>query len=120
MGDNDLGLVCGIVEDVCRSVNAEVTFLATDANVHGGSQRARGGRHVKIKGRGGTNMCVGIEYAMGKVKPRPDVVVVCTDCDTDWPQKRPATRVIICAIGASESLIAKCPEWATVIEVEIA
>lgn len=118
MSRKDLSLVRGIVEDVVLSMGATVAFLATDAAVHGGVQMASGGRDVTLAGRGGTNMAVGIDYAMTQLVPRPDVLIVCTDCETPWPEHRPDATTIICAIGAHPTTIETCPEWATVIQVE--
>lgn len=119
MGRDDLALVRGTVQDICQSLGAMVAFLATDASVHGGVQRVMSGRHVKLLGRGGTNMAVGIDYALTMLRPRPDVIVVGTDCETPWPLKRPPVPVIVCAIG-EDADVAGVPSWATVIEVEAA
>jgi predicted metal-dependent peptidase len=114
----ELALVRGTVEDICQSMGAMVAFLATDTEVHGGVQKVQSGRRVELRGRGGTNMCAGIEYAMSRLRPKPDVIVVTTDCATAWPVKSPGVRVVICAISATEADIANCPFWATVIQVE--
>lgn len=116
MDRQDLALVRGTVEDICHAMSARVAFLATDAEVHGGVQMVHGARQMRLLGRGGTNMAVGIEYAMTKLKPRPDVIVVITDCETPWPSERPAARVIVCAVGEAPRVDA-IPSWARVIHV---
>ncbi|GAG24401.1 unnamed protein product, partial [marine sediment metagenome] len=73
-----LAYVRGIVRDICQSLGAKLAFLATDAAVHGGVQMVHDGPNVELRGRGGTNMCVGIDYALTNVYPKPDVIVVCT------------------------------------------
>lgn len=114
-----LPYVRGVVEDVCYSMGCRVAFLSTDAEVHGGVQNVHEGRGIKLAGLGGTNMAVGIEYAMTNVRPRPDVVVVITDCDTPWPLEEPGTRVVVCAVGAREADIADIPSWAKVVHVDL-
>lgn len=116
---HDLALVRGTVQDICQSLGAMVAFLATDARVHGGVQRVMSGRNIELLGRGGTDMSVGIAYALTMLRPRPDVIVVGTDCDTPWPAARPPVPVVVCAIGEGAD-IAGVPSWAQVIKVEAA
>lgn len=118
--EHDLALVRGTVQDICLSLGAMVAFLATDAEVHGGVQRVAGGRDIKLLGRGGTDMAIGIDYALNHLRPKPDVIVVGTDCDTPWPAKAPPVPVIVCAIGNDEYHISQTPSWAHVIRVEVA
>jgi len=118
MSERALATVRGVVEDVCMALGAALSFIATDAAAHG-VQRAHNGRVIEMRGRGGTDMRVGIESALEDVKPRPDVIVIASDCETPWPEEEPSARVIICAIEASEAAIAACPEWARVIVVRL-
>lgn len=116
MSDHALSLVRGVVEDVCMALGAALSFIATDAAAHG-VQRAHNGRTVEMRGRGGTDMRVGIQSALEDVLPRPDVIIVASDCETPWPEEDPGVRVIICAVEAGEHAIGECPEWARVIVV---
>lgn len=116
MSTNALAIVRGVVEDVCMALGAALTFLATDAAVHG-VQRAHNGRSIEMRGRGGTDMRVGIMSALEDVTPRPDVIIVGSDCETPWPAEDPGVKVIICAIEANETMVAMCPDWARVIVV---
>jgi len=120
MNREDLALVRGTAEDICHSLGAKVAFLATDAAVHGGVQMVKGGRDIELRGRGGTDMRVGIHYALEQLQPRPDVIVVCTDCETPWPSKHPLCRVIVCAINASDESVGRIPKWARTIRINSA
>lgn len=120
MDHDDLALVRGTAQDICHALGAKVAFLATDANVHGGVQMVKGGLDIKLLGRGGTDMCVGIAYALTQLRPKPDVVVVCTDCETEWPAVQPYARIIVCAINASDESVANIPRWARVIRIHAA
>jgi len=117
MSENALALVRGVVEDVCLALGASLAFIATDAAAHG-VQRAHNGRSIEMRGRGGTDMRVGIASALEDVTPKPDVIIVASDCETPWPDEEPNARVIICAVEAHENAIKACPEWARVIVVE--
>lgn len=116
MSEGALALVRGVVEDVCTALGAALSFIATDAAAHG-VQRAHNGRTIEMRGRGGTNMCVGITSALEDVQPRPDVIIVGSDCETPWPAEEPGARVIICAIEANDAAVEACPDWARVIVV---
>jgi len=102
MQGDDLRLVRGVVEDICYSLGARVAFLATDADVHGGVQIVQDGKSVELLGRGGTDMVVGMDYAMKNLRPRPDVMVVVTDCETGWPTLKPRIKTIVCGVGGAE------------------
>jgi len=114
---HELPLVRGVVEDICYSLGARIAFLATDAAVHGGIQTVHDGRSVELLGRGGTNMAAGIDYALNNLRPKPDVLVIATDCDTPWPEKDPGIKTVVCAINASASDLAVIPDWMKVIIV---
>jgi predicted metal-dependent peptidase len=114
-----LAYVRGVVRNICQSLGAKLAFLATDTNVHGGVQIAHDGTDVELRGRGGTNMAAGIDYAMRYVHPKPDAIIVCTDCETPWPNKAPAIRTFVAAIGASTHGIQTIPSWATVVQVPV-
>lgn len=117
MSDEALKLVRGTVEDIATAIGARVAFLATDAEVHGGIQMVHEGRGIKLAGRGGTDMRIGIDYALTHLRPTPDVIVVITDLATPWPEKAPERcRVIIAAVEADESC-SGIPEWAKVVHV---
>jgi predicted metal-dependent peptidase len=117
MDATDLAYVRGVVRDICLAMNARIAFLATDADVHEGVQLVQDGRDITLAGRGGTDMRVGIEYALSRLRPRPDVLVVISDCETPWPDKAPLIRTIVCAIGNSSD-IQKVPSWARLIRVD--
>jgi predicted metal-dependent peptidase len=115
MSADALALVRQVVEDICMALGASLSFIATDAAAHG-VQTAHGGRTIEMRGRGGTDLRVGFQSALEDVQPRPDIIVVGTDCDTPWPED-PGVTVIVCAIEASEGAVAEVPEWARVIVV---
>jgi predicted metal-dependent peptidase len=116
MSGHALSLVRGVVQDVCNALGAALSFIATDAAAYG-VQKTTDGRSIEMRGRGGTDMRVGIAAALDEVRPRPDVIVVASDCDTPWPDEEPPVRVIVCAIEASDDAIAAIPSWAKTIIV---
>lgn len=114
--DAHRALVRGVVEDACRRLGVPVRLLDTDAAVHR-DVMVGSGRNVAWAGGGGTDMRAGIEQAMRPPWPC-DTIVVCTDCATPWPEKRPGATVIVAAVGATEQSFEEVPAWATKIRVE--
>lgn len=111
-------LVRGVVDDACKHLAVPLRMIDVDAAVHR-DVMVTSGKKAAQAGGGGTDMRVGIEQAMRRPRPA-DAIVVCTDCGTPWPSRRPKAHVIVAAIGATEEAIAAVPSWATVIRVEAA
>jgi predicted metal-dependent peptidase len=113
------GVVLGETEGILRACGMKegVPFYSTDAEVQS-KNRIFSPRQVQLKGGGGTDMRVGIEEAL-KGKPRPEVVVVLTDCMTPWPMSPlRKTKMIVVGINAPEESIKEVPEWAGFVRVE--
>jgi predicted metal-dependent peptidase len=74
----------------------------------------RGLRHT-LRGGGGTDLGEGLAVAAA-LRPKPDLTVVLTDGETNWPAARPACgRVIVGVIGTNAE---PGPRWARVIQIE--
>lgn len=112
-----LSLIRGVVEDVCTSLGAQVTFLSVDTAVHSEKKVARG-TDIELIGRGGTDMRVGIDRAL-ELRPPADSIIVVTDCGTQWPEA-PLRRakLIVCATDALSGDLARVPSWAKLIRVD--
>jgi predicted metal-dependent peptidase len=111
-------LVRGVVDDACRHLAVPLRVIDVDAAVHLDRSVSRGHRTPMVGG-GGTDMRVGIAQALRRPRPA-DCVVICTDCETPWPERKPSAHVIVAACGATKEHVAAIPPWATVIEVEAA
>jgi len=76
------------------------------------------GARVEIDRRGETDMAAGIATAI-KATPRPDVVIVITDGQTDWPGKRSPVPVVVCLTpGVPEYWKNHAPDWAKTVSME--
>ena len=93
-----------------------VTVHVCDTCVHY-TKRTRNPAEIKVTQRGGTNMCEGIRYAIEQGKPKPNVVVVLTDCATPWPDKAPNIPIIVGAVSSHGSYRAAVPKWAKVLDI---
>ncbi|TMR92683.1 DUF2201 family putative metallopeptidase [Nonomuraea basaltis] len=71
-------------------------------------QRVRRADQVELAGGGGTDLRAGLAAAAGA-----DVVIVLTDGDTPWPERRPRPYVVVCLFGERGS----APPWASTVRV---
>lgn len=122
MSDTDLDAATIEVEGIARHVGIrgrQLMVFDVDAQVH--SARAYNGVSsiAERHGRGGTDMCVGIDEAL-KTRPSPSAIVVLTDGYTPWPSERLAVPLVICIIPNGEgddglSVAQACPDWAITV-----
>jgi hypothetical protein len=117
MGDH-LTLLRGVVEGLARAMDARIAFISTDAVVHGDPQYIDVDNDVPIemRGLGGTDMGVGIEWALSHVSPTPNVIVVGTDGATPWPMYDVGVLVIAAIIDNKEA--DDPPGWIVRIDVK--
>jgi predicted metal-dependent peptidase len=95
-----------------------LTLLTVDAEVHG-VQKVTRVEDIRLTGRGGTDMSVGIMAAL-ETKPRPDIIVVLTDGYTPWPPQRlpvPVIAGLICR-GYTLSARDRPPPWIRSVDID--
>lgn len=119
MDEAQLGRAVAEVDGVIRRLGVhEASVLSVDAAVHGVARRRRADP-LALAGGGGTDMSAGIAAA-ALLRPRPCLIVVLTDGDTDWPDRAPAgTRVVV---GLVTDAIAPppTPSWARTVVIPVA
>jgi len=115
MSRRQVGLALAEIGGVLKAMGAMegVWVLATDAEAHT-CQRVFNPRRVEIVGGGGTILESGIARAM-RLRPRPGIVIVISDCHNYWDEAKPArTRIVVVRVGTGDP-----PTWADkVIDVE--
>ena len=86
MNDADVSAALSEIDEAVRVLKrAKVRAIPCDTRA-GEAQVFRRAQDIKITGRGGTDMTVGIEAALA-LKPRPNIIVTLTDGYTPWPLK---------------------------------
>lgn len=116
MAERQLGMMRSLVKQICDEQSARLTVLVVDAAVHGVKQISHD-EEIEWRGRGGTDMTIGIRAALD-LFPRPGLIVVATDCETEWPEEQPDVPVLVVAIGADAEDVAAVPQWATTFVAE--
>jgi predicted metal-dependent peptidase len=126
VSDAELGSALLEVTAIARALSGRrdlVTVLPCDAAVplvH----RLSGAQHIPLIGGGGTDLRTGFDRA---ARTRPDVIVVLTDGQTPWRQRRPSCRTVIGLFPRAKSHGEDDPDyrpqspptWARVVEIGV-
>lgn len=116
--DGMLGQALGEVDGAVAGLGIpgqQVTVLACDAAVST-VQKVRRAADTRLGGGGGTDMRVGVAAA-GRLRPRPDVLIVLTDGYTPWPQHPPGGMALVAALlHRAGTTPPPAPDWALVVE----
>ncbi len=120
MSDRDLGDAINEAGGVLRACGFRegVETIACDSRIQAVKKVVSKSQLKHMgKGRGGTDMRVGMARAMEK-NPKPHILVVFTDGGTPWPDVKPkgVTKVIVCLIG-EHAYDSGIPDWCRVIRV---
>jgi predicted metal-dependent peptidase len=124
VSDAELGSALLEVTAIARALSGRrdlVTVLPCDADVpivH----RLSGTQQIQLIGGGGTDLRTGFDHA---ARTRPDVIVVLTDGQTPWPQRRPACRTVVGLFPRTKPQREDDPDyrpeappaWARVVEI---
>ena len=112
------GSMCGleakaltVIAQGLRKVH-QPKVMCFDAAVHD-KKRMSHISQFSWQGGGGTDMCAAIEMAD---KEKTDCIVVVTDCETGWPQKKTRAKLVVAAVKApSRGGWMTPPRWAKVV-----
>lgn len=117
MSKDDLAKVLGEVNGVLKQCGQRegVEAIVCDAQVHS-VRRVFRAEQIKLAGRGGTDMRLGIEAALQR-PIRPHAVIVLTDGYTPWPEVAPSgVRVIAALVGKQKKN--NTPSWIKVVLID--
>ncbi|HMO18850.1 MAG TPA: VWA-like domain-containing protein [Oligoflexia bacterium] len=113
-----LGELDGLIKSVCGLAGTSV--MACDAKPKP-VQFVKTARQFDLIGGGGTDMSIGLQ-AVNSLKVKPDVVIVMTDGETNWPAESPTeVPVVILIVSPKWSIKDRRnyppPKWGTLIEM---
>lgn len=114
MNEKDLSLSLGVIAQVVKALPSQgVKVLCGDTSVKSAKKCFRA-EQVEMCGGGGTDMAELITAASLE-NPRPDVIVVCTDGETPWPDNPVGPRVVACVTRESKYFV--IPDWIQKVEI---
>jgi predicted metal-dependent peptidase len=105
-----LAEITGVIDRV-TGPRRRLRAMCCDVAAHPVQDIRRAG-DVELVGGGGTDLRAGFAAA-SRLRPRPDLVIVLTDGETPWPERRPSAAVLVCLIGEEGA----APPWAASVRV---
>ena len=76
----------------------EVVVACCDVAVHG-VRKVFTSAQLELLGGGGTDVGAGIEWFAEQCRPKVDLLVIVTDCHTEWPDQTPPFPVVTIRVG---------------------
>jgi predicted metal-dependent peptidase len=122
MSPDDLNTVTSEVDAIAKQLGVRgenLIVLDVDAEVAATRKYRKASDLAEIAGRGGTDMCVGIEAA-AVLRPAPSAIVVITDGWTPWPDVKTRVPVVVCIVGPGandDALLDRIPAWIITVKV---
>lgn len=111
------GFLTEITEILTRAAGPRrrLRVICCDRRAHG-VQTVRRAEDIELVGGGGTDQREGMSAALA-LHPRPDLILVLTDGQTPWPDRRPPVPVVIGLVEPGPGLRAEAPPpaWARTI-----
>ena len=111
------GFLTEITEILTRAAGPRrrLRVICCDRRAHG-IQTVRRAEDIELVGGGGTDQREGMSAALA-LRPRPDLILVLTDGQTPWPERRPPVPVVIGLVEPGPGLRAEAPPpaWARTI-----
>jgi predicted metal-dependent peptidase len=94
--------------------NKEVVVASCDSGVHS-IQRITHKGQLALRGGGGTDMGVGIAK-LEEVRPKINLMILLTDCETPWPAKPPKAKLVLVKVEGSGAP----PPWpCSLVEIDL-
>lgn len=110
------------LQKIIKTARAKVTFFMGDTEA-GELQEVKSLAHVKFTGGGGTSMkrvvSQSLVRALQKRKKKPNMVILITDGETDWPSKEDMMGIplLICIVNENKKVSwgDPIPSWAKAV-----
>ena len=114
MNDRQTGQAVVEVGGVLKALGQRdgVHVGVVDAAVHV-ARRVFSTRQIELLGGGGTDMRLCFNHA-AQLRPRPQVIIILSDCESPWPETPPrGMNTVIARLGSGAA-----PAWARVVDVK--
>jgi len=126
MMGNRIRFALGEIQKILKSLRGDVMFVTADWEA-GELQEVKNMQDLNLTGGGGTSMKRGVAQALvmaiNKKKTRPDLVILITDMDTDFPSQQDMQGCPLLIVGVREDNNIRygdpVPDWAKYIWVPV-
>jgi len=120
MSQDDLGLALGMIRKVLNSfrIRDGIKVITGDAKGQTKQLCLSDPRRIELTGGGGTNMAKIIAEAL-EARPQPQMILVCTDRWTPWPEANPGIPIVACITRKRDTLpdMYRVPDFITTLEL---
>lgn len=116
MSESELRMSAGLVQRVLESFRIRDGIKVITGDTQGKSEQVTiDSRKIEFRGGGGTDMGALIVEAAAK-RPKPHLIVVCTDGETPWPERPVGVPVLVC-LTSSGYRHWPVPEWMEKVQI---
>ena len=105
MSEEDLGLCLGMIRKVLNSFRIRDGIKVVTGDAKGQTKQLclSDPRRIELTGGGGTDMAAIIAEVL-QARPRPQMILVCTDGWTPWPEENPGVPIVACITRSRAAL----------------
>jgi predicted metal-dependent peptidase len=115
MDKRDLEMALGVIDKVLGAHPTSITVYAGDAAL-GVAQDIFDVKKVKFDQAGGGTDMGRLATEIQELSD-PDVIIICTDGETNWPDQKLKAKTVACITRESDSY--PVPSWMTSVQLEV-
>ena len=115
MNRKDLSMALGVIDKVLGAHPTSITVYAGDASL-GVAQDIFDVKKVQFDQAGGGTDMGGLATEIQELSD-PDVIIICTDGETDWPEEKLRAKTVACVTRESDYY--PVPSWMTRVQLEV-
>jgi predicted metal-dependent peptidase len=120
MSDDDLGLSLGLIRKVLNSFRIRDGIKVITGDTRGQTKQLclSDPKHIELTGGGGTNMATIVAEVL-TTRPQPQMILICTDGETPWPDDSPGIPIVACLTNPRATLsdLYQPPSWIPIVEL---
>ena len=120
MTAEDLGLSLGMIRKVLNSFRIRDGIKVITGDTQGQTKQLclSDPKRIELTGGGGTNMARIVAEVL-QTKPQPQMILICTDGETPWPDDNPGIPIVACLTNPRATLpeYYQPPSWIPIVEL---
>jgi predicted metal-dependent peptidase len=120
MDAQDLGLSLGLIRKVLNSFRIRDGIKVITGDTQGQTKQLclSDPKRIDLTGGGGTNMARIVAEVL-EARPQPQMILICTDGHTPWPQDDPGIPIVACLTNPRATLpeYYQPPSWMSIVEL---
>lgn len=120
MDAEDLGLSLGLIRKVLNSFRIRDGIKVITGDTQGQTKQLclSDPKRIELTGGGGTNMARIVAEVL-QSRPQPQMILICTDGHTPWPEQDPGIPIVACLTNPRATLpdYYQPPSWISIVEL---